>query len=72
MNADWTRPLLGHARERGLRALDVLDAVAVVAGEHLSESLAAHHAVLVAGRLADALVTIPIAIRNVLQFRLQI
>ena len=71
MDAHRTRPLLGHARERRLRALDVLNAMAVVASQHLSQSLAAHDTMLVVSRLADAFVTVPVAIRNVLKLWLK-
>ena len=71
MDAHRTRPLLGHAREGRLRALDVLNAMAVVASQHLAQSLAAHHTMLVVSRLADAFVTVPVAIRNVLKLWLE-
>ena len=71
MDAHRTRPLLGHARERRLRALDVLNAMTVVASQHLSQPLAANDTMLVVSRLADAFVTVPVAIRNVLKLWLE-
>ena len=71
MDADGAGPALGRALQRRLRAVEVLDAVAVVAGEHLAEAAAADDAVLVARRLADALVAVPVAVRDVLKLRLQ-
>ena len=70
MNADCARPALGCAHERRHGAVEMLNAVTVVAGEKLAQSTSAHDAVRLARRLADALVAVPVAVRNVLQLRL--